>query len=137
MLREILMIKQVDIPRKIWVAESGIRTLCLFWDGSVQAYAAVVYARMETKEGFFSRIVASKARVTPVAGMTIPRSELNALLHSDTDATHNQRDHLNDNNTTATQDSEKEEVETGESNTKDDVDKTDATPPADSKITEI
>lgn len=81
MLRELLQAREVKFPRRIWQEEeeSG-RALCMFWDGSVQAYATVIYARQETKQGGRCRIVAAKARVTPLVGMSIPRSELNALV---------------------------------------------------------
>ena len=47
-----------------------------FSDASSYAYAAVVYSRVELESGVKLVLVASKTRVTPLSGQTIPRLEL-------------------------------------------------------------
>ena len=57
-----------------------------FDDGSYEAYSAVVYVRwkiecqhefkLDCKGDFHSRLLCAKAKVTPLSGLTIPRSEL-------------------------------------------------------------
>ena len=68
--------------------------LVIFTDGSSVAYAAVVYvvyklltaspgpwsAGYDTQATFGARLLLSKARVAPLAGMTIPRTEMNGLV---------------------------------------------------------
>jgi len=51
-----------------------------FCDASSRAYAAVVYVRVETDVGNSVEFVASKTRVSPVEGQTIPRLELLSAL---------------------------------------------------------
>ena len=64
----------------------GQPTLIGFADGSLEAYACSVYIRweLEASDGedqeHFVRLVCGKARVTPVKGTTVPRSELSGLL---------------------------------------------------------
>ena len=47
-----------------------------FSDASSYAYAAVVYLRVEVESSVKSVLVASKTRVAPLSGQTIPRLEL-------------------------------------------------------------
>ena len=72
----------------------GKPILVIFSDGSSVAYAAVVYvvhkllqqtpgpwlAGYDTHATFAARLLISKARVAPLAGMTIPRTEMNGLV---------------------------------------------------------
>ena len=51
-----------------------------FGDSSEVAYAAVVYLRIETSKGAYTRLIMSKTRVAPLAKQTIPRLELLAAL---------------------------------------------------------
>ena len=51
-----------------------------FSDASQEAYAAVIYLKVATSYGVQVRFVASKIRVAPAKGMTIPRLELLAAL---------------------------------------------------------
>ena len=54
-----------------------------FCDVSHQAYAAVVYLRVETSSGYYARFVAAKTRVSPLQDRSVPRLELlRALLVS-------------------------------------------------------
>ena len=52
-----------------------------FWDGSLMAWACVVYARytMETGE-VIVRLIAAKARVSPSSGTSVPKVEVSGLL---------------------------------------------------------
>ena len=58
-----------------------------FGDGSLLAYACVIYARWKVlkkcardPDEFVVRIICGKARVTPVRGTTAPRSEISGFL---------------------------------------------------------
>ena len=51
-----------------------------FSDASLGAYAAVVYLKIVTPMGCSLRFVASKTRVAPIHGQTIPRFELLGAL---------------------------------------------------------
>ena len=51
-----------------------------FSDASQEAYAAVIYLKVVTSDAVQVRLVASKTRVAPAKGMTIPRLELLAAL---------------------------------------------------------
>ena len=66
---------------------AGAPDLIGFADGSLEAYACAVYIRWPLVKSepadpdqFFVRLVCGKARVTPVKGMTVPRSELLGFL---------------------------------------------------------
>ena len=73
---------------------TGAPSLVIFTDGSSVAYAAVVYVvyklhraspgpwseGYDTQLTFAARLLLSKARVAPLAGMTIPRTEMNGLV---------------------------------------------------------
>ena len=52
-----------------------------FWDGSLMAWACVVYARytMDTGE-VIVRLIAAKARVSPSSGISVPKAEVSGLL---------------------------------------------------------
>jgi len=59
---------------------NGSHLVCYF-DGSDDAFAAVIYIRWMLEDGsIFTNIVCSKARVTPSKRLTTPRSELNGAL---------------------------------------------------------
>ena len=55
-------------------------TLIGFCDASQKAYAAVVFLRIRTADECVTRFVASKTRVAPLHGQTIPRLELLSSL---------------------------------------------------------
>ena len=67
-------------------------SLVSFSDGSFTAFAAALYLRWEVPcshsnaaecgGDFIAQLVCAKARVTPISGLTIPRSELSGLLLS-------------------------------------------------------
>ena len=59
--------------------------MVIFSDGSSVAYAAVVYVvyklvDLESRVSFAARLLLSKARVAPLTGMTVPRTEMNGLV---------------------------------------------------------
>ena len=68
--------------------------LVIFSDGSSVTYAAVVYvvyklvqdisgpwsSGLESKVSFAARLLLSKARVAPLTGMTVPRTDMNGLV---------------------------------------------------------
>ena len=52
--------------------------LVVFWDGSDNAYAAVIYCKWVMEDGTVHvKLLCSKARVTPLLRISTPRSELN------------------------------------------------------------
>lgn len=86
MVREIVLADSVVFFRSVRPAASiGRPELIGYWDGSESAYAAVVYIRWLSGEDpanpvWVSSLLTSKARVTPVAGITAPRTELNGFV---------------------------------------------------------
>ena len=60
--------------------QNSICKLIGFCDASVEAYAAVVYIKECTDVRSTPRILASKTRVAPISGVTIPRLEFLAAL---------------------------------------------------------
>ena len=63
----------------------GRPELVAYWDGSEDAYATLIYIRWlvsasETERVWHTCLLTAKARVTPVGGITTPRSELNGLV---------------------------------------------------------
>ena len=60
----------------------GHPEIVAYFDGSDQAFAAVVYLRWLTTEPgvWHTCLIASKARVCPKAGQTTPRAELSGLV---------------------------------------------------------
>ena len=85
----LLMLKNaitMSIPRCVF-SETAHSTptarLVGFCDASTKAYSAVIYLTLEADMGAEVRFLASKTRVAPVVGTTIPRMELlSALLLS-------------------------------------------------------
>lgn len=79
-------LNEIEIDRWIKTNNEDLHktTLHGFSDASEKAYCAVVYARVETKNGDIKvTIIASKTRVAPVKSITLPRLELcGALLLS-------------------------------------------------------
>ena len=52
----------------------------LFCDASELAYACVVFSRVNSRRGLFTRIVMAKSRVAPIQSETISRLELIACV---------------------------------------------------------
>ena len=83
LVTEMIQTKPITFPRSLTVETAlGRPELVAFFDGSDQAFGAVLYLRFRTKdpEVFFTRLVTSKGRVTPKGGTTTPRSELSGMV---------------------------------------------------------
>ena len=61
---------------------TGAPELISFWDGSDLAFGGVIYIRWKKvdSDDWHVALLASKARVTPKANLSTPRSELNGLV---------------------------------------------------------
>eukprot|EP00731_Ephydatia_muelleri_P009508 Em0005g94a len=85
LLDSLKRVQTIAIPR-CYFNGSGEKESCNlvgFCDASRQAYAAVVYLRIQTTSGCSMRFIAAKSRVAPLQEQTIPRLELlGALLLS-------------------------------------------------------
>lgn len=69
----------IYISRYLWQKGKSVKSLQLhgFSDASVTAYSAVLYLRIEYKDGKIeTRFLASKSKVCPIKSQTIPRLEL-------------------------------------------------------------
>ena len=83
LVRSVLLSEPVHFPRSLRTHDVIARPeLIGYWDGSSEAFAAVVYIRWwtETFNTWHSTLVTAKCRVTPAAGFTTPRSELSGLV---------------------------------------------------------
>ena len=75
--------QQIHVPRYLLCDvhhQVDSYSLIGFCDASKKAYAAVVYLRMKTQEGFHVKFLTSKTRVNPLQPQTIPRLELLSAL---------------------------------------------------------
>ena len=75
--------QQIQVPRYLFHdihCQVDSCSLVGFCDASKQAYAAVIYLRVKTTEGFQVKLIASKTRVNPLQPPTIPRLELLSAL---------------------------------------------------------
>ena len=73
----------IRVPRCYFFGVAGrVRSTSLqvFCDASVNAYAAVVYLKIETVDETYLKFVTSKTRVAPLVEQTIPRLELLSAL---------------------------------------------------------
>ncbi|KAJ8981422.1 hypothetical protein NQ317_015624 [Molorchus minor] len=68
---------KIKIPRWIRAGEGEADSLRLhcFSDASKNAYAAVIFLRVECAEGIFVYLIGAKARVAPLKELTMPRLE--------------------------------------------------------------
>ena len=75
-------LEEIDIPRWIQVTSENQKNCSLhtFCDASKEAYAAVVFLRIEEKDDVKISLLSAKSRITPLKGGTIPRLELTAAL---------------------------------------------------------
>ena len=88
MIRWRLLVEELVCSPAITVQRSarppdavGQPYLVIFSDGSSVAYAAVVYMIYQLIDlKFAARLLLSKARVAPLTGMTVPRTEMNGLV---------------------------------------------------------
>ena len=77
--KDLVTLSQIRVPRCYYIHKQDpiLQELHGFSDASERAYAAVVYLRSVYSDGeVVIRIVASKTRVAPLKGQTIPRLEL-------------------------------------------------------------
>ncbi|KFD64292.1 hypothetical protein M514_23576 [Trichuris suis] len=74
-LQGLKLLETLRIPRWIGV-DSGNRSLHVFCDASKEAFAAVVYLRVEWIEGARLQLLTAKSRLAPTKALTIPRLEL-------------------------------------------------------------
>ena len=90
LIREAVMSESLVFPRCTRPAGAvGAPMIISFSDGSFDAFATAVYIRWKmpgqneaNDEVFHVQLLCAKSRVTPISGLTIPRSELSALLLS-------------------------------------------------------
>ena len=84
LVEDIEGVSSFTIPRCIMDGIEAEQVKCIqlhgFADASRIAYGANVYVRVTTSDGHYSHLLASKTRVTPLKGETIPRLELMACL---------------------------------------------------------
>ncbi|XP_011858081.1 PREDICTED: uncharacterized protein LOC105555666 [Vollenhovia emeryi] len=79
--KQLKCLNNLAIPRKIVVDRAGLIELHGFADASQRAYGACVYLRSSMNNDEFTvRLIASKSRVAPVKGLSIPRLELCGAL---------------------------------------------------------
>ncbi|XP_035787864.1 uncharacterized protein LOC118464534 [Anopheles albimanus] len=79
-VRQLDVLKGLTVPRCIKLpAADGIR-LHTFVDASEDAFAACVYASSAAEGKRYVQLIAAKARVAPVAQLSIPRLELQAAV---------------------------------------------------------
>ena len=70
----------LKVPRGIRAFPQASVWLIAFWDGSLTAHAACVYARTKWDGMVKSHLVLAKSRVAPMDGSTVQRMELQGLL---------------------------------------------------------
>lgn len=76
-LRESLHhLEKCQIPRWLHTQSDVHVEIHGFCDASQNAYAAAVYSRVETAEGYLTTLIAAKTKVAPVKQLSIPRLEL-------------------------------------------------------------
>ena len=83
LLKSMKEAKPLRVPRCYFFGVAGrVRSTSLqgFCDASVNAYAAVVYLKIETVDKTYLKFLTSKTRVAPLVEKTIPRHELLSAL---------------------------------------------------------
>ena len=84
LVEDIEGVSSFTIPRCIMDGIEAEQVKCIqlhgFADAGRIAYSANVYVRVTTSDGHYSHLLASKTRVAPLKGETIPRLELMACL---------------------------------------------------------
>ncbi|GFV07574.1 integrase catalytic domain-containing protein [Trichonephila clavipes] len=76
---ELTFLKDLEVPRYVQVTEENL-SIHTFVDGSQDAYAAVVFLRIEKEDRTEVFFLTSKARISSLRGATIPRMELLAAV---------------------------------------------------------
>ena len=80
---DMIKTEPIYFPRSLTVESAvGRPEIIAFFDGSDQAFGAVLYIRFRTADPdkFITNLITSKGRVTPKGGTTTPRSELSGLV---------------------------------------------------------
>ena len=85
MICDLISVRTIEINRHVFknISNSEIKSLELdgFGDSSSVAFGAAVYLRTELKSGKIdTNLIASKARLSPLKGETVPRLELMSAL---------------------------------------------------------
>ena len=79
-LRNILEVNSIVLPRWTGYEPGDDLELHCFCDASESAYACIVFTRVNSRRGLFTRIAMSKSRVAPIQSETISRLELIACV---------------------------------------------------------
>ncbi|GBM28859.1 hypothetical protein AVEN_146999-1 [Araneus ventricosus] len=80
--QDLKILEEIHISRWINVTAENLKhcTIHTFCDASKEAYAAVVFLRLEEEGSVKLSLLAAKSRIVPLRGGTIPRMELLAAL---------------------------------------------------------
>ncbi|GBN96940.1 hypothetical protein AVEN_232745-1 [Araneus ventricosus] len=80
--QDLNILEEIHISRWINVTTENLKhcTIHTFCDASKEAYAAVVFLRLEEEGSVKLSLLAAKSRIAPLRGGTIPRMELLAAL---------------------------------------------------------
>ncbi|GBM08052.1 hypothetical protein AVEN_150473-1 [Araneus ventricosus] len=80
--QDLKILEEIHISRWINVTAENLKhcTIHTFCDASKEAYAAVVFLRLEEEGSVKLSLLAAKSRIAPLRGGTIPRMELLAAL---------------------------------------------------------
>ena len=84
---EALQLETIQFPRAVRPMGAETLQLVAFFDGSLDAFATVLYARwtlnaLQDQAAHETRILCAKTRVAPLTGTTIYRMELQALVQA-------------------------------------------------------
>ena len=86
-VRKLMSMETIEFPRSTREETGEKPWLVSFWDGSAAAHTASVYLRWAHEDSWGSKwysahLLLAKCRVSPLAGTTIPRMELQSLLQA-------------------------------------------------------
>ena len=81
-LKDLPLLNEITVPRWLELGEDNVtRQMHVFTDASTDAFASVIFIRVENKDGSIrTSFVTAKARVTPVRAESISRMELVACV---------------------------------------------------------
>lgn len=75
---ELILLKDVKIPRYLFVTDFSSFSLHVFCDASGLSFAAVIFLRSTTDKDIGVQLVMAKSRIAPLKKLSIPRLELMA-----------------------------------------------------------